>query len=187
MRLDGRFALEGISLDEAWLALSDPHVQETTLPGCRAVAERNGTDSIDFDTIRPLADGSPVLAGTDPAAVRDRALTEGDRYATRVEVGIGPATHRFDAVVEIVERAFPVMRATGRGLDDDGAFAVEAGMELSERSDAVDVAWWLSADVGDRVGRVGAALLDPVADRFVARYVTNLSTEFDARETPLRP
>ncbi len=179
MRLDGRFRLDGISIDAAWLALSDPHVQETTLPGCRAVERLNGEQTVDFSSIRPMAQGHPVLEDVAPEAVRDRRFAEGDRYATRVEVGIGPITHRFDVIIEIDEREFPVMRATGRGLDEDGSFVVDAGMELTERSEAVDVAWWLSADVGDRLGLVGSAVLDPVADRFVSRYASNLESEVE--------
>lgn len=180
MRLDGRFRLSDVSIDEAWLALSDPHVQESTLPGCRAVAELDGAQPVDFASITPAAGTAPVLDGADPEAVADRALAAGDRYATRVEVGFGPATHRFDAIVEIIERDFPTMRAVGRGRDEDGSFAVEAGMELSERPSAVAIEWWVSADVGDRLGRIGAALLDPVADRYVDRYVDNLSAELGA-------
>lgn len=179
MRLDGRFRLDGISTDSAWMALSDPHVQESTLPGCLAIERLNGDQTADFSSIRPLADTQPVLDDVPPEAVRDRALVEGDRYATRVEVGIGPATHRFDAIVEIEEREFPVMRATGRGVDEDGSFSIKAGMELTQRADDVEVAWWLSADVGDRLGMVGSTLLDPVADQFVTRYASNLAGEVE--------
>lgn len=180
MRLDGRFRLDGISVDAAWLALSDPYLQETTLPGCQAVERISGTQPADFSSIRPMAEAQPVLDDVTPAAVRDRSFAEGDRYATRVEVGIGPATHRFDAIVEIEEREFPVMRATGRGVDEDGSFPVDAGMELTERSEAVEVAWWLSADVGARLGLVGSAVVEPVAERFVSRYASNLAGELEA-------
>lgn len=180
MRLDGRFRLDGVSIDVAWSALSDPHVQETTLPGCEAVERLDGHRDVDVSSIQPIAGSEPVLAGETLESIHERALDEGDRWATRVEVGLGPATHRFDAIVEIVERDFPVMRATGRGIDEDGSFGVRAGMELSDRTAGVDVAWWLSADVGNRLGPIGSSLLDPVADRFVSRYATNIAAEIDA-------
>ena len=180
MQIEGRFRLGTVSVEEAWLALSDPAVQETTLPGCRAVSPVPGSTDIDPGSIQPLAGSEPVLERVHIEELDDRAFAEGDRFATRVAVGIGPATHKFDAIVEIQERTFPVMRAKGTGVDDDGSFSVTAGMELSEQRQGTEVAWWLTADVGDRIGRVGRTLLDPVADRYVSRYVENLSQEIDA-------
>lgn len=186
MRLDGRFYLEEVGVEAAWLALSDPHVQEATLPGCLVVEKLDDVDQIDLESVQPSARSLPVLDGVTRTELADRAFGAGDRFATRIELGIGPISHRFDAIVEIVERDFPVMRATGRSVEDD-SFEITAGMELTERSGDVEVAWWLTADVDDRLDRLGSTLLDPIADRFVSRYVDNLSDEIGALDLAPTP
>ncbi|EMA56706.1 hypothetical protein C451_00950 [Halococcus thailandensis JCM 13552] len=51
MKFSGTFKLNDTATEEVWLALSDPVMIESALPGCQFLVEVEDTD-VDFDELR---------------------------------------------------------------------------------------------------------------------------------------
>jgi len=176
MEFDGTFELEGATVDEVWLALSDPVLIQAALPGCEFLVEVDD-DHPDFEELAAAApDREPT---SDPAVIRDRAFEEGGRYAALVELGVGPITPSFKTVVTIETREKPEMVASGEGSAGNSSFEMRAGMTLVDSDTGVTVEWWTEADVFGRVAQMGQRVLNPVANRVVSQFFEAVQAELD--------
>ena len=180
MEFSGTVSIDGVSTEEVWLALSDPVMIKQALPGCQfLVAVEEG--DVDFDA---LAESTPdedpsTLPEADPEDIAERAFVEGGRYAALMQISVGSVKPSFETVVNIDEREFPRMHASGEGSASSSSFEMSSGMELHETDDGVDVEWWAEADVFGRVAQMGQRVINPVANRVVGRF-------FDKIEEQLR-
>ncbi|RQG99441.1 CoxG family protein [Natrarchaeobius oligotrophus] len=179
MEFNGSFELEDVSIEEAWLALSDPRMIEAALPGCQFLVQVDGDDP-DFDELAAQADDGPdeedLLPNADPEVVAERAFEDGGQYAALIELGVGSVKPSFETIVTITDREFPVMNAAGEGSASDSSFEMESGMELHETETGVRIDWWTETDVFGRLARMGQRLITPVANRVVNRFFSDLES-----------
>ncbi|MFB6104169.1 MAG: CoxG family protein [Halobacteriaceae archaeon] len=181
MEFDGTFELEGVTVDEVWLALSDPVLIQRALPGCEFLVQVD-EDHPDFEELAASApDRDP---SNDPAVIRERAFREGGRYAALVELGVGSITPSFETVVTLEERDDDAhrMTASGEGSAGNSSFEMRAGMTLAASGDGVTVEWWTEADVFGRIAQMGQRVLNPVANRVIKRFFKAVQSELDALE-----
>lgn len=180
MQFNGTFELEGASTEEVWLALSDPYMVKHALPGCQFLLEVEG-EEVDWDALRERADEAgedpPTLPDADPEDVAERAFEEGKRYAALMELSVGSVSPSFETVVRITERDYPVMNADGEGSAANSSFEMDSGMTLSETENGVEVEWWTEADVFGRIAQMGQRVLNPVANRVVNRFFSNIEDD----------
>lgn len=174
MEFQGDFELEDVSPEQAWLVLSDPIAIQNGLRGLRYIAPIE--DGFDYDAYEPEED-VPTLPEADPDVVAARAFEEGKDYAAVLEVGVGSVKPRFEAKGTIDEREFPRMVVTGSGAASDSQFSVESGMEIVETDDGARIEWWADADVSGRIAQLGGRVLDPVADKLVNRFFSNIESQ----------
>lgn len=189
MHFEGSFELEGMTLEEVWLGLSDPVLIATVLPGCQFLEPVDDPGNVDFETLADRAadvDQTPeTLPEADPDDVAARAFEAGEHYAARMQVGIGSIKPTFDTVVTIAERDLPAMRATGEGHSSDSSFELDSWMTLSETDDGVEIEWEADTDVFGRIARMGQRLLSPVANRLVNRFFKDVEERLrDVSEEP---
>ncbi|HZD44001.1 MAG TPA: SRPBCC domain-containing protein, partial [Methanomicrobiales archaeon] len=83
----------------------------------------------------------------------------------------------FETRVTITEREYPTMVATGGGAASDSSFEMESGMTIDETDTGSTVEWWTGADVSGRIAQLGNRVLDPVADRIVNQFFTNIQQQ----------
>lgn len=176
MEFTGEFELEGVSPEQAWLVLSDPVAIQNALSGIKYIAPIEDGEDFDFDGYEPAEDVT-TLPEADPADVEARAFTEGRRYAGVLQVGVGSVKPRFEATGEVIEREFPRMVGRGSGAASESQFAVEAGMEIHETEDGARVEWSAEADITGRIAQLGGRVLNPVADRLVNRFFSNIESQ----------
>jgi len=180
MEFNGRFELEGVTPEEVWLALSDPYMIKSALPGCQFLLEVEG-DEPDFEALREQAEAAgedpPILPEADPEDVAERAIGEGETWAALMEISVGAVKPSFETVVTITEREFPKMIAEGEGSASNSSFEMEAGMELEETDDGVVVEWWAEADVFGRIAQMGQRVINPVANRVVNRFFKQVESQ----------
>jgi hypothetical protein len=188
MEFNGTFTLEDASVEEVWLALSDPVMIERALPGCQFLAEV-GQGDVDFDELEASAgdDDPPTLPEADVETVAERAFAEGGQYAALMEVGVGSVKPRFETLVSIDRREFPDMDAVGEGNATNSSFEMRSGMRLSETDDGVDVEWWTEADVFGRVAQMGQRVINPVANRVVNRFFKQIQSQLTEVGTESSP
>ena len=177
MEFSGTFELEDVTAEEVWLALSDPVLIRQALPGCQYLVAIDDDDP-DFDALAEEAESRedpPTLPEADPDDVAERAFEEGGRYAAVVGVQVGSVKPTFETVVTISEREFPTMRAEGDGDSSSGSFELDSGMTLTETDDGVEVEWWAEADVFGRVAQMGQRVINPVANRVINRFFSDVA------------
>ncbi|MFB6204980.1 MAG: CoxG family protein [Haloglomus sp.] len=176
MEFNGTFELEDTTVDEVWLALSDPVLIKDSLPGCTFLLEVEDDDP-DFDSLSERAEeeGERELTG-DPEVIAERALKEGALYAALLQVSVGPVNPTFETVVQIDEREKPQMLASGEGSSGDSSFEMSSWMELSESDTGVTVEWGAEADVFGKVAGMGQRVINPVANRLVKQFFTSVQS-----------
>ena len=176
MKFDGTFELDNVTSEEVWLALSDPYMIKTALPGCVFLVEIDGDP--DWEALKEDAEGSedpPILPDATPEEVADRAFVEGGRYAALIELSVGGVKPSFETEVTIAEREFPRMSAEGEGSASGSTFEMSAWMELTETDDGVEVVWEAEADVFGRIAQFGSRVINPVANRVVNQFFDNVA------------
>lgn len=184
MKFDGTFELDDVTSEEVWLALSDPYMIKTALPGCVFLVEVDGDP--DWEALKEAAEGSedpPILPDATPEEVADRAFVEGSRHATLIQLSVGGVKPSFETEVTIAEREFPRMGAEGKGSASGSTFEMSAWMELTETDDGVEVVWEAEADVFGRIAQFGSRVINPVANRVVNQFFDNVADRIqDASE-----
>ncbi|WP_256301502.1 CoxG family protein [Haloarchaeobius salinus] len=175
MEFSGTFELEDTTVDEVWLALSDPVLVQESLPGCTFLLHVEG-DEVDFDELRERAAGMDRELTNDPEVIAERAFREGERYAALMQVSVGPVNPTFETVVEIDDRERPQMHASGEGSSGDSSFEMSSSMALAETDDGdgVVVEWETEADVFGKVAGMGQRVINPVANRIVKRFFSSV-------------
>lgn len=177
MEFSGTFELDDATLDDVWLALSDPVMIEGALPGCQFLVEVD-TDDPDFEELREQAEGDEDRELTaDPDVIEARAFREGAMYAALMELSVGSVSPSFRTVVTIDEREKPSMEASGEGEASNSSFEMASGMELAETDDGVEVDWWAEADVFGRIAQMGQRVINPVANRVVKRFFDDVESQ----------
>ncbi|MFB6170179.1 MAG: CoxG family protein [Haloarculaceae archaeon] len=178
MEFDGKFELDDTTMDDVWLALSDPVMVQHALPGCQFLVEVEDED-VDFDAPREQQEGEERELTADPEVIEGRAFEEGGIYAALVEISVGSVSPSFETVVTIDDRAFPEMKASGEGNAGNSSFEMESGMTLSETDDGVAIEWYAEADVFGRIAQMGQRMLNPVANRVVKRFFKNMQSQLE--------
>jgi len=174
MEFNGTFELSNATIDEVWLALSDPVMVREALPGCQFLLPVD-TEDPDFDELRKQADEEETREVTvDPEVIQSRAFEEGDMYAAVMSISVGAVNPTFETVVTIDERDKPTMNASGEGSSGNSSFEMSSGMELKETDDGVAVDWWAEADVFGRIAQMGQRVVNPVANRVVKRFFSDI-------------
>lgn len=180
MQFNGTFELEDATVDEVWLALSDPVLIAEALPGCEFLLHVEDED-VDFDALEERAAARDEEPTGDPEVIAERAFQEGETYAALIQVSVGPVNPTFETVVTIDERDRPRMHASGEGSSGDSSFEMSSGMTLSESDDGVVVDWETDADVFGRVAGMGQRVVSPVANRLVKRFFSSVQDELHER------
>ena len=193
MEFNGTFELDDVTVEEAWLALSDPVLIRQALPGCQFLTAVDDPEDVDFDALAeaatPADELPPVLPEADPETVSERAFQEGETYAALMEVGVGSVKPTFRTLVTLETRDFPEMIATGEGSASNSSFEMRSGMTLTESADGVTVEWWSESDVFGRVAQMGQRVLNPVANQVVNRFFKKVQAqlaELDEADSSLR-
>jgi hypothetical protein len=175
MEFSGTFELEDTTVDEVWLALSDPAMIERALPGCQFLVEVD-TDDPDFDELAETAPERELTS--DPEVIMGRAFEEGKRYAALLQLSVGSVAPTFRTVVTIDEREKPRTKASGEGEASSSSFEMSSWMELTETDDGgVAVEWGAEADVFGRIAQMGQRVINPVANRVVKRFFGDIQTQ----------
>ena len=178
MEFSGTFELEDVTIEAVWLALSDPVLLAQAAPGCEFAERVDDPETVDFDALREQAAASedpPILPEATPADVRGRSITEGAHYAAVLGVKVGAVNPSFEATATITKREFPEMHAEARGASSDSSFEVRSGMRLHDRDGVVEVEWWGDSDVFGRVAQMGQRVMNPVANRLVNRFFSDVA------------
>ena len=178
MEFSGTFELEETTVDEVWLALSDPVLIEESLPGCQFLVRVDDTDP-DFDELRERTADRDVEPTGDPEVIASRAFEEGDHYAALMQISVGPVNPTFETVVTIDEREYPEMSASGEGSSSNSSFEMASEMSLSEADDGVAVDWRTEADVFGKVAQMGQRVVNPVANRVVKRFFSSVQEQLN--------
>jgi len=178
MQFSGTFELSDTTVEEVWLALSDPVLIEQSLPGCQFLVEVEDTDA-DFDALREETEGREAELTGDPDVIAGRAFEEGKHYAALMQISVGPVNPTFETVVTIDDRDYPAMSASGEGSSGDSSFEMSSGMTLAEADDGVEVEWETEADVFGRVAQMGQRVVNPVANRVVKRFFSSVEERLD--------
>jgi carbon monoxide dehydrogenase subunit G len=173
MEFSGTFELEETTVDEVWLALSDPVLIEQSLPGCQFLVQVDDTD-VDFDELREATADREVELSGEPDVIAGRAFEEGNHYAALMQISVGPVNPTFETVVTIDDREYPEMDASGEGSSGDSSFEMSSSMALSDAGDAVEVDWETEADVFGKIAQMGQRVVNPVANRVVKRFFSSV-------------
>ena len=178
MEFSGTFELEDVTIEAVWLALSDPVLLAQAAPGCEFATRVDDPDDVDFDALREAAaeqTDPPTLPEADPEVVAERAIEEGEHYAAILGVRVGSVNPTFEAIGTITHREFPEMHADAKGASSDSSFEVSSGMRLEETESGVKVDWWAESDVFGRVAQMGQRVMNPVANRLVNRFFSQIA------------
>jgi carbon monoxide dehydrogenase subunit G len=174
MEFSGTFELEHATVDEVWLALSDPVLIADALPGCEFLLRVDDPEDVDFDELAERAEAESAELSGDPEVIAERAFQEGETYAALVGLSVGPVNPTFETVVTIIEREGRRMRAEGEGTSGDSTFEMSSWMELEQDGDDVAVEWHTEADVFGRIANMGQRVINPVANRVVKRFFSSV-------------
>ncbi|MEF8820053.1 MAG: SRPBCC domain-containing protein [Haloferacaceae archaeon] len=176
MNFNGAFELEATTVEEVWLALSDPVLIADALPGCEFLLHVED-DDVEFDALAARADERAAELTGDPEVIAERAFREGEWYAGLVQVSVGPVNPTFETVVHIDARDQPRMEASGEGTSGDSSFEMASWMELRATDDGgVAVEWGTEADVFGKVAGMGQRVINPVANRLVKRFFSEVQS-----------
>jgi len=177
MEFSGTFELEDTTVDEVWLALSDPAMIRSSLPGCKFLYHVEDGDP-DFDALRERAGSEEQPEPTaDPDVIDERSFVESGRYAALVQIGVGSVKPTFETVVTIDRREKPEMEASGEGSAGDSSFEMSSWMGLEATEDGgVAVDWRAEADVFGRIANMGQRVINPVANRVVKRFFSSIQS-----------
>lgn len=178
MEFDGAFELENTTVEEVWLALSDPVLIRDSLPGCEFLIEVDD-GNVDFEEQKAVAAERDAEPTGDPEVIAQRAFEEGKRYAALIEVSVGSVNPRFQTTVTIDSREFPEMSASGEGEASGSSFELSSGMELEETENGVTVEWWASTEVFGRIAQMGQRMINPVANRVVKRFFERIQERLE--------
>lgn len=178
MEFDGTFELENTTVEEVWLALSDPILIRDSLPGCKFLVETE-SDDVSFDELEETAAERDTEPTGDPEVIADRSFEEGQRYAALIEISVGSVNPRFETVMTIDERDFPSMTASGKGDAGDSSFELTSGMALEETDGGVTVEWWANTEVFGRIAQMGQRMINPVANRVVKRFFQRIQDRIE--------
>ena len=181
MEFSGTFELEETTTDEVWLALSDPVMIESALPGCQFLVEVDDTD-VDFDALREEHSERDVEPTSDPEVIAKRAFEEGNHYAAVIQISVGPVNPTFETVVIIEERDQPYMEASGEGSAGDSSFEMNSWMDLADTENGVEVDWNTEADVFGRIASMGQRVINPAANQVVKRFFSSVQEELRERQ-----
>ena len=181
MKFSGTFELEDTTTEEVWLALSDPVMIESALPGCEFLV-RVGEGDVDFDALREEHAGRDVEPTSDPETIAERAFEEGERYAAVMQISVGPVNPTFETVVTIDHREQPAMEASGEGSTGDSSFEMHSWMDLTATDDGIGVDWETEADVFGRIASMGQRVINPAANQVVKRFFSSVQSEIRERE-----
>lgn len=175
MEFNGKFEIEGATIEEVWLALSDPVLIQQCLDGCQYMLAVDGED-VDFDAVRERVadDDPPTLPEADVDEIADRSFEEGGVYATEIGTSVGSVNPTFQTVVRIADREFPEMTATAEGAASNSSVEVNSWMSLTESDDGAVVEWGAETEVFGRVAQLGGRVINPVANRIVNRFFSNV-------------
>lgn len=185
MKFDGEFELEDVPPEQAWVVLSDPIAVRDALKGCRFITPMD--DSFEWDSYEPEAE-VPTLPEADAEDVAARAFTSGQKYAALMQVGVGSVKPKFETTVTIEDRDEEnfEMTATGSGSASSSSFSMESGMHITphENGEGSSIEWWTEADITGRIAQLGGRVIDPVANKIVNDFFTNIEEEMsDVEET----
>lgn len=178
MEFDGAFELENTTVEEVWLALSDPVLIRDSLPGCEFLIEVDDGD-VDFEEQKAAAAERDAEPTGDPEVIAQRAFEEGKRYAALIEVSVGSVNPQFQTTVTIDSREFPEMSASGEGEASGSSFELSSGMELEQTENGVTVEWWASTEVFGRIAQMGQRMINPVANRVVKRFFERIQERLE--------
>lgn len=178
MEFNGTFELEDTTVDEVWLAMSDPVLIEQSLPGCQFLVEVDDTE-VDFDKLREETEDRDVAISGDPDVIADRAFKEGHHYAALMEISVGPVSPSFETVVTIETHERPQVTASGEGTSANSSFEMQSGMTLSESDNGVIVDWETEADVFGKIAQIGQRMINPVANRIIKRFFTSVQEDIN--------
>lgn len=180
MEFNGTFTIEDVSAEEVWLALSDPYMIKQSLPGCRFLTSVPDPDDVDFDALAEAAsddEDPPLLPEADVDEVSARGFEAGEHYAALMEVSVGAVSPSFRTVVTIDEWEFPNGSASGEGSASGSSFEMESSMHITEDDDGVHIEWRAEADVFGRIAQMGQRVINPVADRVIGRFFSNIEDQ----------
>lgn len=182
MDFKGETVLEHLSVDDAWLTLTDPVSIQQTIPGCKLITEVD-PETIDFDELQKMARGHSVEAEPlpldDRETVEKRALKKGRTYGVYLEIGVAGMNFSVGAFVDVEERSFPRMEATGEGIIGDYSFEMETGIEVSEANGMARVEWWLKPDISGSLFKWGSRLASPIFKKVVNRFFQRIESKFE--------
>lgn len=181
MEFNGSFEIEGATVDEVWLALSDPVLIKQSLDGCQFLV-RTEEENPDFDAIREQVDAEDpaTLPEADPEDIAERAFEEGSRYAVEFGTRIGSVNPTFETVVTITERDFPRMTASGEGASSNSSVELDSWMDLEETESGTRVEWGAETEVFGRIAQLGGRVITPVANQVVGRFFGNVESRLVA-------
>lgn len=181
MEFNGSFEIEGATVDEVWLALSDPVLIKQSLDGCQFLV-RTETEHPDFDAIREHVDEEDpaTLPEADPEDIAERAFEEGSRYAVEFGTRIGSVNPTFETVVTITDRDFPRMRASGEGASANSSVELDSWMDLEATESGTRVEWGAETEVFGRIAQLGGRVITPVANQVVGRFFGNVESRLVA-------
>lgn len=188
MEFSGTFELEDTTVEEVWLALSDPELIRDALPGCQFLV-RVDDEEVDFDGLREKHAGQEPALTADPTVIQERAFEEGARYAALIEISVGSVSPSFESIVTVDQREKPKMAASGEGSAGNSSFEGSSRMELSPTDNGVAVDWEADADVFGRVAQMGQRVMNPVANRVTKRFFQSVQEKIselrlDASDQP---
>ncbi|WP_205596735.1 CoxG family protein [Halostella salina] len=178
MEFDGEFELADVPPDKAWVVLSDPIAVRDALKGCKYITPMD--DDFEWDSYEPEEDVE-TLPEADADAVAARAFKEGQQYAALMQVGVGSVKPKFETTVTIDERDEEnfEMTATGSGSASSSGFSMESGMRIHELEDGDGsrIEWWTEADISGRIAQLGGRVINPVANKIVNNFFSNIESE----------
>ncbi len=181
MKFEGESKLEGLSVEDTWLFLSDPVSIQETIPGCRLVTKID-REGLGFDELEEMARNRTVeehpLPVADRETVEERALDQGTTYGVHLEIGVTGLNTTVGAFLNVDERRFPQMTASGNGIIGDYPFEVSTRFRVHEKDRFTEVQWRLEPDVSGSLFEWGSMLASPIFKRVVNRFFNRVEQQF---------
>ncbi len=185
MEFEGEFELADVPPEKAWVVLSDPIAVRNALKGCKYITPMD--DDFEWDSYEP-EEGIETLPEADADAVAARAFRAGQKYAALMQVGVGSVKPKFETEVTIDDRNDETfeMTASGSGSASSSGFSMNSGMRIhpSEDGEGSRIEWWTEADISGRIAQLGGRVINPVANKIVNNFFTEIETQMsDVEET----